>query len=152
MEVNLCGLRTTNQNTSWNGLRVSLISVTDLCKQQLWLVSTSPRRWWKLSHSQGSHLNVSAVQHLVLYWSRLTKHQNRTIMLNSRLGWWMSIRWETVSFYDRRSAQKQVQEEERWLSMDVPYPMCFVLQHPSAMFPHKPLLDKMERISSGQEV
>ena len=30
--------------------------------------------------------------------------------------------------------------------------LCFVLQHPSAMFSHKPLLDKMERISCGQEV
>ena len=33
-KVNLFGLRTTNLNTSWKGLTVSLISVTDLCKQQ----------------------------------------------------------------------------------------------------------------------
>ena len=117
-----------------------------------------------------------------------------------------------LAFYDMRSAQRQVQEEKKWLSMDVPSPhstmsiqkgemitffsqiwnqkhtnseqmkcvrnlvgtrwltdgdltyfantinttvsntLCFVLQHPSAMFSHKPLLGKMERISSGQEV
>lgn len=117
-----------------------------------------------------------------------------------------------LAFYDRRSAQKQVQEEKKWLSIDVLSPhsemfvpksemitffsqiwnqkhanseqvtcvrnlvgtrwltdviltyfanlinttisntLCFVLQHPSAMFSHKPLLDKMERISCGQEV